>query len=941
MTYKISVIIPAFNEEKYLSNALESLINQNFKDFEVIIINDGSTDDTQKIIDEYCINYSNFRGIYQKNSGVSTARNRGIKESKADYVAFLDADDIYVEDALENLYKTAILYDAELVIGRMKIVDVFGSSIYRGPIKLSNIRNIDPFDKELVWTGSMCNKLFSKKKLLKTGTSIPKLKYDEDSTFILDFALKCNKIVGCPYDIVLYQKRPFWEGYSVTQAVNIDYIKDYLKAYEIIGSLVQDAFQERIDDTENFKEKKDLHNKYQKYFGELCHRRIAILCNEFYRLFWKADDNSLKLINQSMNEIKKEISVEAWDEYVEKFNDLRINNLIYDKKEMANNPLMTIVINLNKIRKDEINFLLGSIYSDNFPAFEVIVPHGLLKIISDDYCKKENLKGLISKENFKNQSLKAAKGNCIIFIEDNIFFKPGALRSMYNYLQNPEVDFIAVQMYQQKDNRLVGYIHQILSFSYRNIIENSVKSRFNNLDLYLSNKLIKTDYLRENKFTFSNNSPDDVFKLYNKAEFRKYQQKCILSTQDEKTIIKSLQSNDKSLAKNINMFLLSRKIIYCLLKVRRFVQKSWKKINKSFTRFYEAFYIFLLKKLPLRKRAFFYSIRSDDKLADNSLVVFNKLDASKIYISKKHPHYRKIRLKILYYLLTSKVIVTDDYVGYLRRVKVKNKQKIIQIWHAGGAFKKFGLDAALTFDRYEKEVKTHAQYDAVIVSSNDIRKYYASAFGISIDKIKPLGIPRTDMFFDKNKKIITQQLYKQLPILKNKNIILYCPTFRENDLGRRIPFDTKINWAKLSSSLNENTLFIIRNHPVMEEDLLNGEKYDNIINLSDIPTDSLLFISNIMITDYSSVIFDYSLFNKPIIFYCPDYDDYTRNFYLEYPEDLPGKMVKDSDELINEIKSLTNKPPKYNLDNFKNIEMGACDGRSTDRVVKLIKDYLS
>ena len=82
MTYKISVIVPAYNEEKYLNNALNSLIEQTYAGFEVIIINDGSTDETQKIIDKYCKNYSNFRGIYQENSGVSAARNRGIEESE-------------------------------------------------------------------------------------------------------------------------------------------------------------------------------------------------------------------------------------------------------------------------------------------------------------------------------------------------------------------------------------------------------------------------------------------------------------------------------------------------------------------------------------------------------------------------------------------------------------------------------------------------------------------------------------------------------------------------------------------------------------------------------------------------------------------------------------------------------------------------------------------
>jgi CDP-glycerol glycerophosphotransferase (TagB/SpsB family) len=281
------------------------------------------------------------------------------------------------------------------------------------------------------------------------------------------------------------------------------------------------------------------------------------------------------------------------------------------------------------------------------------------------------------------------------------------------------------------------------------------------------------------------------------------------------------------------------------------------------------------------------------------------------------------------------VIVTDDYLSYLRLVKLRKDQKVIQIWHASGAYKKFGLDSATL--SHEVETKTHQQYHAVVVSSEEVRRPYASAFGLPLEKIKALGIPGTDVFFQEN--TLEEDLYQAYPELRNKKIILYAPTFRENDWGERIPLDTGINWENLNNSLGEDEVFLIKRHPVMKEKLCKGI-YDKIVDLTSAPLYSLMMASSVLITDYSSVIFEYSLLGKPIIFYCPDLYSYERDFYLDYPEDLPGVLVESSDELIQAIISVEQIQDDV-LEEFKRKQMGACDGNSTKRVVALIKSYLS
>ena len=93
---KVSVIVPVYNTYDYLNKCLDSLVNQSFKDYEIIIVNDGSTDDSEKIIKKYQKKYSNIKYYYKENGGLSSARNYGIKYANGDYIAFVDSDD-YVD----------------------------------------------------------------------------------------------------------------------------------------------------------------------------------------------------------------------------------------------------------------------------------------------------------------------------------------------------------------------------------------------------------------------------------------------------------------------------------------------------------------------------------------------------------------------------------------------------------------------------------------------------------------------------------------------------------------------------------------------------------------------------------------------------------------------------------------------------------------------------
>ena len=159
---KISIIIPAYNVEKYIGDMLRDVLNQTFTDFEAIIINDGSTDGTQNIVDEYCNKDSRFKSIIQENAGVSSARNAGLDIAQGDYVVVWDPDDAIPKKSLEYLYDCITKENADMAIG-MRVLDNGMETVRATSLaQLISQKEISKMDDRHVWVFSACNRLFKR-----------------------------------------------------------------------------------------------------------------------------------------------------------------------------------------------------------------------------------------------------------------------------------------------------------------------------------------------------------------------------------------------------------------------------------------------------------------------------------------------------------------------------------------------------------------------------------------------------------------------------------------------------------------------------------------------------------------------------------------------------------------------------------------------------------
>ena len=344
----------------------------------------------------------------------------------------------------------------------------------------------------------------------------------------------------------------------------------------------------------------------------------------------------------------------------------------------------------------------------------------------------------------------------------------------------------------------------------------------------------------------------------------------------------------------------------------------------------------LCRRLPLRKRVLFFTIRAEGRLLENAQCVYDALPARKVVFAHKHPMPARLRPYLRYLMLTSKVIVTDDYMPELRVVELREDQRVFQIWHAGGGFKKMG------FDVFPEPDNIHAQYDDVTVTGEACRECFATAFRLPIERIHAYGLPRTDklhdpVWFSKTRKAF----FDRRPEYEGKTLYLYCPTFREEG-RKRVRFDPKLDFDAIDKALSDDEALLLHMHPTVDYSLLDGKTYRHIADLTgEEDTLTLLCVATLLVTDYSSVIVEGSVLGLPMLFYCPDFETYERGFYLKYPDDLPGEMRTDGSRFVEDMRdALANRSVERER-NYRRAQTDACDGRATERVVKVIEKWLS
>lgn len=273
-------------------------------------------------------------------------------------------------------------------------------------------------------------------------------------------------------------------------------------------------------------------------------------------------------------------------------------------------------------------------------------------------------------------------------------------------------------------------------------------------------------------------------------------------------------------------------------------------------------------------------------------------------------------------------VIICDYFLPASSCNKKKQTRLIQLWHGCGAFKRFGYDAEDDIPSGYKG-NVFRNYNLVTVSGEACVRHFEAAMRCGAEGIvKPYGIICTDRYFDEDfTKQCQDKLRYHYPDSAGRKIAVWAPTFRGNAAVGSLCGEACID------SLGGEELYVIKSvHPHL---VRSNDRVDTMT------TAELLVVADILITDYSSVMFEYLLMDKPIVFFAPDYEEYVakRGFYLEY-DSLPGCIIKnDAPEALGEAVRKGLQTDEYSDERriFRQKYMDGCDGHVTERIIGYVE----
>lgn len=437
----VSVIIPVYNNAAYLEETLQSLERQVYQNFEVILVNDGSTDRSGMIIDRFAGKDSRFHKIDQENKGVSAARNAALDIAEGTYVTFVDGDDTLPKDSLIKMAETAEEYQPELLIGGIRRIDGFSKKVNQRTQRLKDKEKITKDDLDMVHGLSLCNKWFLRSVIEEHHLRLEKFTHLEDGVFLYNFLQYADKIRYCDAIVYDYWKRVPVAGGSVTQRVEKGLLENAIRAYERLRELTEGYSQE--------------------FQQELTYRiNSTTLIGDYYKKIWSLDSETERLLLGYSGKILREQKEEYRKKTIVSHRGMELEMGLRSKEELLKNPLFCIVL-CPKISEKQAEMLLRSIYGQAVPSFFVLMDEKYREHVSETWRSKENLRflNLGASEREWIEAAEKERGTYQMFIDQDVIFDHDTLAKAYMLLQGENSHGIRVSVVSSKKIcGLTGYI---------------------------------------------------------------------------------------------------------------------------------------------------------------------------------------------------------------------------------------------------------------------------------------------------------------------------------------------------------------------------------------------------------------------------------------------------------------------------------------------------
>lgn len=280
------------------------------------------------------------------------------------------------------------------------------------------------------------------------------------------------------------------------------------------------------------------------------------------------------------------------------------------------------------------------------------------------------------------------------------------------------------------------------------------------------------------------------------------------------------------------------------------------------------------------------------------------------------------------YAVAEYAFICDNFLP-VSACEKRPETKVVQLWHSGGLLKKSGYDTTEDIPKMYKGDSVYKNYDLLTVSAPCCVPVFTKTMRLASGVVQATGISRSDYYYDEAwNQANREEFYRKYPEAKGKKVILWAPTFRGNAAMPTLCGMEEIQ--RVMKETEDRYYWVIKLHPHLEE---KGMKSN-----CELPSEKIFAVADLLVTDYSSILFDYMAYKKPFLFFAPDFDsfDHARGFYVPY-DSFPCKVVTDGAELPAAIEYELSERDPAEIEKCFAYHMSMCDGKATERILKTIK----
>lgn len=878
-TPELSVIVIAYNNELYIEEALESLDEQTFDDMEVVVVNDASTDRTGEIIDQFVSTRPKFRAIHlsRNSGGCSVPRNTGIANSSGRYIMFLDGDDWYAKDACELMVNAIKRTGSDFVSGQVVRTNTYEIWYHKNiySVERTNI-NIREFP-ELIFDSLSVNKIYKRSFLEKHNLRFPE---------------------GIHYEDIVFTGK----AYFLAESISI--IPKPIYYWRVVEKAAVKSITNRRSEIHNFKHRLTAHRLLDQFLidnGDSIY--LLYKNNKFLR-------HDLKLYVNDYHKFDEEYKSQ-FHEYIREYLHERINKYEFAKlAEDSRIMYYLLYIDDREAFQDYLSYVQGKPTKEDRLRF------------NGDYYYFWSAKSPESDQKFlKINDPKITYAIQDISLAGDMFrikataVMHSAARGEYSYcwrLKHKQTGTIIdpqsvdndVFVFDLTDVELGNYLLVLfvnhMGISHERKVRASEISGFPNIQT------------RNHKRTISTHiSPKNFVGL--KLEPTKKWDKIKWMVRRRALKTRSKQPS------------------------RFFSQKAVELIRAG------------IRKLPIRSNWVLFESHMGKQYSDNPKYIYEELlktdkhlkfiwsfeNPDAVHVPGPAIKVKRGSLKHYYYMTRAKYWVDNQGMAHL--APKRKGQIYLQTWH-GTPLKKMGIDQKNISQGRELNRLKHqvSAWDYFITPNRYSTEIFKRAFLYQKD-ILETGYPRNDILVKKPEEIC-EKVRRYFNLSHDKRVVLFAPTFR--DWNSRSFYKTFKDIQLLSQQVDDNTVILLRLHYLLAAKASQIELSGNVINASLYPDiQELYLITDVLITDYSSVMFDFAVLRRPIILYCYDLEEYVyhRGTYFDIVEHAPGPVCRTIEEVIDVLKNPATLI-KYNdaLNRFAQTFAELEDGHASERVIEKV-----